>query len=172
MIQKSHLPKSIILHKWQEQEFSWQGLVSNQDFPRIASIGMLQEGVLSCRLIKKEALLFKFEVKIKLEVECQRCLSLMAYQLHLAESIALIKSQDEAATLIETEHLLLSDALCDDKLPIGRIIEDSLLLALPLAPKHEQCTPIKMQAGPDLDDIQACENPFAALYILKSQKMQ
>ena len=52
-------------------------------------------------------------------------------------------------------------------LPIKELLEDELLLALPLSPRHEDChMPIEMM---DETESEVEDNPFAALAALKGK---
>lgn len=102
----------------------------------------------------------------RVELTCQRCLKPMQEQVDVDRWIRFVGTEDEAATL---------DADSDDDvlalprhLDAKELIEDELLLALPLVPRHETCPEPLPQA--DEDDEPAAEerpNPFAALAALK-----
>jgi uncharacterized protein len=98
--------------------------------------------------------------------ECQRCLQPVASPLALRRSLRFVRGEDEAARL---------DAECeDDVLALERsfdlqaLIEDELLLALPLVPRHEQCPqPLAVPPQSEDDEVPPRENPFAALARLR-----
>ena len=96
-------------------------------------------------------------------LECQRCLGPMRVALHGERRIFFVEGEDAAATLdAETEDdvLALTPAL---DLPL--LLEDELLLALPLVPRHDVCPEPLPRAF--RDDADALEHPFAALAALK-----
>jgi uncharacterized protein len=69
-----------------------------------------------------------------IELQCQRCLR--DYRQHLAVDLdlRLVSSEAEEARLMrECEPYLVTE----DRLPLHEIIEDEILLALPLAPRCE-----------------------------------
>jgi uncharacterized protein len=75
---------------------------------------------------------------------CQRCLQTMAQRLMLDTRIRFVYGEDAAARLdeeIESDVLALTRSL-----DLGELIEDELLLALPIVPRHEAC-PDGRQAG-------------------------
>jgi uncharacterized protein len=106
------------------------------------------------------------EARTSMPLVCQRCLGPVATPLDVDRWFRFVRDEDEAAAL---------DAqIEDDVLALGRpldllgLIEDELLLALPLVPRHERCpVPLPMSAGiePELEAEPA--NPFAALEALK-----
>lgn len=101
-----------------------------------------------------------------LTVECQRCLRGVDVALSIERRFLFVHGEDSAAQLdadSEDDVMALTRAL-----DLGELIEDELLLALPLVPRHEVC-PIPLQApltesqGPDFEK----PNPFAVLAVLK-----
>jgi DUF177 domain-containing protein len=99
-------------------------------------------------------------------LECQRCLQPMTLPLHAARRIFFVDGEEAAAALdaeVEDDVLALAPAL-----DLSELIEDELLLALPLVPRHAHCPEplprafIEENAGADPAD-----NPFAALAALK-----
>ncbi len=102
--------------------------------------------------------------------ECQRCLAPVALPIALDRWLRFVADEAQAAEL---------DADSDDdvlalprSLDLVELIEDELLLALPLVPTHEVCPePLPMSAGP-AEGEQAAEpaaHPFAALAALKGK---
>ncbi|MEO6361959.1 MAG: DUF177 domain-containing protein [Caldimonas sp.] len=106
----------------------------------------------------------------EITLECQRCLQPLLLAQHVERRIFFVAGEDAAAAL---------DAECDDDvlaltpaLDLHALVEDELLLALPVVPRHEVCalpvpaaTAATSAAGaPDRDDR---EHPFAALAALK-----
>lgn len=77
----------------------------------------------------------------ELDAICQRCLQPMILPLHVNIALGIVRALDEAEHLPdEYEPLVLASATEGQSL--DAIIEDELLLALPVAPLHEeaQCT--------------------------------
>lgn len=98
-------------------------------------------------------------------VECQRCLKSMVVPLHVDRRLFFVEGEDAAAALdtdSEDDVLTLEPAI-----DLRALIEDELLLALPLVPRHEACPePLPLH---DEDDAPAEEHPFAALAALKGR---
>lgn len=104
---------------------------------------------------------------------CQRCLQPFEVPLGLARRLRFVRGESQAEAL-DAE----SD---DDVLALGRsldlreLVEDELLLALPLVPRHGQCPqPLPMSAGdaPPADAAVERANPFAVLQALKTDRDQ
>lgn len=106
------------------------------------------------------------EASTEVELECQRCLQPMRIPLPARRRIFFVEGEDAAAALdadIDDDVLALAPAL-----DLPALIEDELLLALPLVPRHEVCPEPLPRAFVDDDSAVApADNPFAALAALK-----
>ena len=98
---------------------------------------------------------------------CQRCLQPVQEQLSLSRWFQFVRDEDEAAALdLDSEEDVLALSRSFDAI---ELIEDELLLSLPLVPRHEVCPVPLPQPVDDLSQADADErpNPFAALAALK-----
>lgn len=120
-------------------------------------------------------------LKAEVNLECQYCLAIYHHKL---ESDLLIRVQpeprEERRIELEQDLQALDDTVfcpVGEKLAINDMIEDELILGLPMIPGHEACTSISMRDGNDgndgNDDNQAKSSrnmPFANLkQILKTK---
>ena len=99
-----------------------------------------------------------------LPLECQRCLEPVNAALQIEHSFLFVHGEDAASQLdaeSEDDVLALTRAL-----DLRELIEDELLLALPLVPRHEAC-PEPLPVPIDDPAPEAPPNPFAALAGLK-----
>jgi len=100
----------------------------------------------------------------RLALVCQRCLAPVEAQVHAERSFQFVSGEDAAAQLdadSEDDVLALTRSL-----DLRELVEDELLLALPLVPRHEVCPqPLPMAHGAAEEEARA--NPFAALAALK-----
>lgn len=102
-----------------------------------------------------------------LSLVCQRCLQAVAAALHFDRSFRFAADEKQAAAIdadIEEDVLVLSR-----NFDLVELIEDELLLALPLVPRHEICP--QPLAGPT-DPVAFDEriNPFDVLSELKIKR--
>jgi uncharacterized protein len=110
-------------------------------------------------------------IQAEVSLECQRCLETMRYPIDSEFMLGLVRSSTEAETLPSHYEPLLVE---DGPLFLRDIIEDELLLALPIVAMHapEACG-VELNAMPQPDEAQeddgeaAGDNPFAALADLK-----
>ncbi len=98
---------------------------------------------------------------------CQRCLTLVATPVDVDQWYRFVASEEIAmAEDDEAEEDLLVMAPNFD---LMALLEDELLMALPLVPMHETCpvTPVFSAGDPSVDAAEAKPNPFAVLGQLK-----
>jgi uncharacterized protein len=101
-----------------------------------------------------------------LEMVCQRCLQSMPQALNVERSFRFVKDEAEAERLDEHSE--------DDVLALGHpldvlaLVEDELILALPLIPRHDVCPqPLMAQAGAPQGSPSREDNAFAVLAALR-----
>jgi len=100
---------------------------------------------------------------------CQRCLQPFSVPLDIDQRLRFVRGEAQAEALdaeIEEDVLALSKSL-----DLRELVEDELLLALPIVPRHDLCPqplPVPLAEASAPDDVPERENPFAALQRLKS----
>jgi len=80
----------------------------------------------------------KGTIKGELQLDCQRCMSPMAWRLDGAFCLAFLRSEAQIEHLAEHYEPFL---LPEDKVKLIELLEDEIILQLPQAPRHEisQC---------------------------------
>ena len=110
-------------------------------------------------------------VQAELQLTCQLCMSEAAVPVEVDRHFIFVAGEEAAAALddqSEEDVLALSP-----EFNLRELIEDELLMALPLVPRHEQCPEAPSLSVEDADFQEAMEekpNPFASLVSLKSNK--
>jgi uncharacterized protein len=108
---------------------------------------------------------------VALPLTCQRCMGEVIEPVAVDRHIVFAPDEDTAAAL--------DDASDDDVLALApdldlqALIEDELLMALPLVARHDTCpeaVPLSAQDAAFDDALQEKVNPFAALAALKGGK--
>lgn len=96
---------------------------------------------------------------------CQRCLAPVETHLEAERSFRFVASEDAAAQLdADSEDDVLA---LPRSLDVAELVEDELLLAVPIVPRHDVCPqPLPMSHGDEVEEEPA-PNPFAALAALK-----
>lgn len=105
-----------------------------------------------------------------LELVCQRCLHSMPQALNVERSFRFVKDEAEAERLDEHSE--------DDVLALGHpldllaLVEDELILALPLIPRHEVCPqPLTAPSGVPQGGASREGNAFAVLAALRRRPL-
>ncbi len=157
-------------------------------FPRLAGILAVRprdEDVVRVGLAISEAsdcAVIRGRIRAELSLQCQRCLAPMLFAVDhevgivIAESAAVLAGAAE-----ELEPVLLEDCRADGiargegrdtTIKLAPLIEDELMLAVPLAPVHdesEHCEAPLARTSPDSETGERVDNPFAALAALKKE---
>lgn len=94
-------------------------------------------------------------------LECQNCLQPLAWQVNSEVHLGVVASLEEAGLLPEPYEPLLLDQ--ESRIRLLDIVEEELLLALPIVPRHRECCEPAAEAGGEQK-----AHPFAALAALKS----
>ena len=109
------------------------------------------------------------QARVPVWLTCQRCLQPFTVPLEIDRRLRFVRGEAAAEALdaeIEDDVLALSKSL-----NLRELVEDELLLALPIVPRHDVCPqplPVPLGEAPAPDDEPERENPFAALQRLKS----
>lgn len=174
----TNMPESISLDKWADSGFDWQGKVMPADFERLATLLSTEREQhrlqLSINLYRHNNILhLSFKLQGEVWLTCQRCLQPVAIDLTDDYDIALL-NDDSQIRLIDEEqdHLLLDEVIptqaLEPMLPLQKLVEDEILLKIPMAPKHDDCEMAVTQVG-EIPEEEEKENPFAALAALKGK---
>ena len=147
-----------------------------KEFPRVLPLLAEPDGVARGRVeFAREGRIAVASVKLSAEVtlECQRCLSPLKVPVSAAGRAALVASAAEAERVPQDLEAVLAP---DYRISLRDLVEEELLLALPLVPRHENegCASASAgtQAEPDATTQPAGEThrPFDQLAeLLKRQ---
>ena len=97
-------------------------------------------------------------------MQCQRCLRPVVVEVQVERSFLFVHGEDAAAEIdndIEEDVLPITRAL-----DLRELVEDEVLLALPIVPRHEVC-PVPLVASASEEAPDDKPNPFAALAAIK-----
>jgi uncharacterized protein len=147
------------------------GVVPVSALPRLQALLSELDGELECELRgRREGRQnwLQLSVRGQLALNCQRCLTAMPFELHVETELQVIapgeawpdETQDDGTLSLGADAIAADEALV-----VTDLIEEEVLLALPIAPKHEEgCEP------PARSDDKLAASPFAVLATLKSQR--
>lgn len=100
-------------------------------------------------------------------LQCQRCLQAVAQTLVVDRRLRFVRSETEAERLDESseDDVLVLPA----RLDLHELVEDELILVLPLVPRHDGPCPEPLpMPSDDLSGEEPLLNPFAALAVLRT----
>ncbi len=106
----------------------------------------------------------RLSVKGRLHLRCQRCLGLLHFPVDLASTLLLDESGDGMQSDDPEEPELIE---ASGALDLTGLVEDEILLGLPIAPRHASGACGGPDDGPARDSGAA--GPFAALAVLKKR---
>ncbi|MEO8419400.1 MAG: YceD family protein [Methylophilaceae bacterium] len=146
-------------------------IIAVSQFSRLREILASDEGVLDCRLVGGVSSEGKSRLQLyvqgTLQLSCQRCLEPFEFELDITSNFTIVAN--EQAIQPESDDRDDEDYLvAETQMQVIELIEDEVLLALPLAPKHvqNQCA-----ASSKLNELKK-PSPFAVLQGLKTGKSQ
>jgi uncharacterized protein len=105
---------------------------------------------------------------VRLALVCQRCLGPVQETVALDRWLRFVSDEQQAAALdAELEDDVLS---LERVMNLRELVEDELLLALPLVPRHAECPQPLPLPSDELPPEEEAPHPFAALAQLKRGK--
>jgi uncharacterized protein len=103
-----------------------------------------------------------------LTMTCQRCLGPVVVEVSFERSFRFVASEELAA--VEDEESEEDVLVLNREFNLQELVEDELLMSVPVVPKHEAC-PVMVKlatADPDFEETsEAKPNPFSVLQQLK-----
>ena len=150
-----------------------KGQIPLRSLDRLAGMLVNDTGVVTVDLFfGREGRLVKVEGHIEavLELECQNCLKAVNWPIDCAIKLGVVTTIDQANRLPDDYEPLL---VGEGKIPLKEIIEDEILLILPVFPKHQHSCTIpeydnNSQDSLVSDEQSLPENPFSILAKLKN----
>jgi uncharacterized protein len=117
---------------------SWEIQSDVTAFPRLAH--EFTQGALFCRVVgrvdQRGSLSLQVSISGEVGLACQRCLGSMPYAVEVERTLYLARNEAELERL---DALPDSDAIqAGERLSLVELVEDEVLLSLPLAPMHAE----------------------------------
>lgn len=168
------LPASVDALKFCQQGLRVSGVLPLTGLQRLSQQLYLAEGdaqaELSFAVDEQSRKVVNGHVEAVLPLVCQRCLERIDTPVAVELALALVWNDDQAAQLPRSLDPVLMET---EELDLATIVEEELLLALPLVAMHEEgaCQPPQRLAADQALDNGSGEqrvNPFQVLAALKS----
>ena len=166
------LPPFLDLGQAARQDLSLSGTLAVKSLPRLVSALVADSGVVRVELEATPEvggrIVVTGRIRAPLQMTCQRCLENVTLEVQTEPRLAWVRSEAEMEALPPEYDPLLS---ADGRVAVAGLVEDELLLALPLAPRHADgaCRETRKpaaQRAPATEEENR-KNPFADLAKLK-----
>lgn len=163
------LPDFIEPFRYAEQARRLSGQLSLADMSRLVDQTGDQEGSVSIELSfdidRQKRYFLTGKISGHLTLTCERCLELMRWPLQIETRLLMVTSEKEGEQIGPGEDFLL---VTEDRLLFKDIIEDEILLALPIIASHEEgvCKTDQkytLDESNDEESTSVTENPFSVL---------
>lgn len=172
----NRLPVDVNPFKLVEQGRCLAGVMPLQQLPRLVEVVLAGTQDVAVTLDFTRSIggrpMIKGHIRGNVVLECQRCMQPVTIPIDVPVEVALTTFESDErpeqegleAWLVEDERLFIQD-----------FVEDEILLALPLAAKHEQCEPVRKliealpsdvvltESGQEDSAVITKKNPFAVL---------
>ena len=146
-----------------------EGIYPISKLARLSEVLLVNEGVVTARLEFGHSVGFaslRGSVSAILQVECQRCLKPVETEVSGRFKFGLVSSEDEFELLPEEFEPYLVEG---DEQSVIELIEDELLLSLPMVAVHENpCSDFMSEQEKIIKAEKEAAHPFAALQALKN----
>jgi uncharacterized protein len=172
---KENLPLKVDPFRFADQSLSLSGTLLIKDMPRLRPSLFSDEGEVIVNLIfgvDEEGIRYvKGHMTTCLILGCQRCLESFKYEIIGEFKLGIVRTEKEADQLPDRYDPLL---VPDLSLILGEMIEDELIVGLPIVPMHEidDCTAKQSLESCSNDNAVAerRENPFKVIESLRSKR--
>ena len=142
-----------------------EGRLGLESLPRLAQSGCsasVLDFVLTGEINERGMPGLRLAVDGSVRLQCQRCLDGLELPLHLEAELQFATSEAEMAAADDDVERVFAGR----EMSVAALIEDEILLALPMVPKHERCSAAA-------DSVSGAQNPaFQALAALKKLNKQ
>jgi len=165
------LPHLIEPAKWADREARLNAVVPLGRFDRLLEGAVARTGDVEVRLsFSRDARGLPHlagELRTALPLTCQRCLEAVDMPVAAEVDVFLLSDEALAERLGEEEDYVVFD---DGQLDLPELLEDELILAMPLVARHDDCEPQVALSEPEpVAEPAKKENPFQVLAGLKLQ---
>lgn len=156
--------------EFSRRQLTQRGELALAEMPRLAT-AVLSGGpvkfVAAGSITEFRRLALHLDLQGCFELECQRCLKPLTYDLNIATRFALFSTEERLNEAEEADEDL-EGLVIEREFNLLNLIEDEILLSLPFAPLHDQCETETVVAT-ESAIVPKKPNPFAVLADLKGK---
>lgn len=165
------IPEHIDPYRFAEQSLTLSGSLKIADMQRLSSILASNDSIVTANLkfgIDEQGITYvKGHLETSLMLQCQRCMELYKYEIISDFMLGIVTTLDEANSLPEVYEPVL---VKEKELAVRELIEDEIILNLPVIPRHEpEYCEVKLPLTDSGWEHGKGENPFHVLESLKDK---
>jgi len=112
------------------------GMESLRRLAQSGCSGSVLDFVLTGEINERGEPRLKLAVDGSVRLECQRCLGSLDFPVHLEAQLEFASSEAEITAADDD----IERVVASREMSVAALVEDEVLLALPMVPKHEQCS--------------------------------
>ena len=161
------LPKKINFYNFAKKETMLNGDYVISDLSRLSEIANNEndnvEVDLAFHLENGKTPCVEGIIKLKLVLDCQRCLDNLEMDLRVTFGIAFTRNESQTNSLDDKFEIYLIGE--EEELDTKNLITDEILLSIPMAPSHDFDCGLKTDKGDIVEEVR--EHPFDALKNIK-----
>lgn len=166
------IPEHIDPFRFAEQSLRLDGVASINDMQRLKANVVSNNDTVAVNLqfgVDEQGITYlKGHMETKLTLQCQRCMEPFTYEIISDFILGIVNTLDEANALPERYEPALAQ---EGNLALRELIEDEIILNLPIIPRHEpeECK-VKLPLADSGWEHEDGENPFHVLKLLKRKE--
>lgn len=149
-----------------------EGELSIAALPRLVSMLTDDSGSvrvdITCGVDEEGIRYLRGSLDAEVNIQCQRCLESFVLPLHTTFALGVVTHASLAERLPDHYEPLV---VGEEPVFLRDIVEDELILSLPIVPKHPEGQCPAGKGGDEHVEEERRENPFAALKVLKTKKV-
>lgn len=171
---EKELPHKVDAYRFADNEIALQGKLKICDLQRLAGYLATDSGEVDVDVkfgVDEQKIRFmRGEIKAHVTLQCQRCLEPFEYPIAGRISVGLVQSEEEVGHLPKGyDSVLVKEGM----IIIPDVIEDELIVSLPLVPMHASIdckVKLPLEIDSEKREESMKENPFKVIELLRSKR--
>jgi uncharacterized protein len=170
---KENLPEKINPYRFAEARNQLHGVLHVKDMSRLRQSLADDSGEIKIDLqfgVDEQGISFlRGQLETQLTLQCQRCMETFVYEIVGNFLSGIVKSEEEAKELPEIYEPVIA---AEGELVIQDMIEDELIVSLPIVPRHDlkacnvQSSKVMLGSEKELEE----DNPFKVIEFLRVKR--
>ncbi|NIF20496.1 MULTISPECIES: 23S rRNA accumulation protein YceD [Pantoea] len=171
-MQKVKLPLTLDPVRTAQKRLDYEGIYTREQAERVAASVVSVDSEIECKLMfavdSQRLAMFEGSAEVQVTLRCQRCNQVFPHHVHVNYCFSPVSNEAQAEALPEAYEPI--DVNEYGEIDLLAVIEDEIILALPVVPVHEsehcEVSDADMVFG-KLPEEAEKPNPFAVLASLK-----